>query len=135
MKKKIAIFYGGFLHKAGGVTVHAKTLESELLRMGWDASIISLETLPFWCRYVPHLAERLINVFRMPLGFFYKGHITRFLYKLLFNGRFDVFIFEDIYIAWNSEVPSVVFLHAVWSDNLQSFVISPALLDNLKKNA
>jgi glycosyltransferase involved in cell wall biosynthesis len=132
-KKNIVIYYGGFLHKAGGVTVHAKTLDCELRKMGWDVSIISLENLPIFCRYIPHLTENLINIFCRPVGYLYKGYVTKFLYKLFFNTLADVRVFEDIYLAWNSKIPSVVFLHAVWSDNLQSFVIGANLLNKLKK--
>ena len=132
--RNAVIYYGGFLHKAGGVTVHAKTLASELRKMGWNVSIISLESLPIWCRYIPHLTEKLINLLRKPLGFLYKGYITRFLYKLFFDSQVDVRIFEDIYIAWNSKTPSVVVLHAAWSDNLQSFVIGPERQSQLKKS-
>jgi glycosyltransferase involved in cell wall biosynthesis len=131
--KKAIIFYGGFLYKAGGVTVHAKTLSNELVKMGWHVSIISLESLPIWCRYIPHLTEKLINLLRNPLGFLYKGYVTRFLYQLFFDSKVDARIFEDIYIAWNSETSSVVVLHAAWSDNLQSFVIGANLQNKLRK--
>lgn len=127
------IYYGGFLHKSGGVTVHARTLDRQLRKMGWNVLIVSLESLPVWCRYIPHLTEKLINLLRKPLGFLYKGYVTRFLYKLLFDIQADVRIFEDIYVAWNSGIPSVVVLHAAWSDNLQSFVISPTLQHQLRK--
>lgn len=132
-QKNAVIYYGGFLYKAGGVTVHAKTLDNELRKMGWKVSIISLESLPIWCRYIPHLTEKLINLLFKPLGFLYKGYVTRFLYKLFFNTRVDARIFEDIYIAWNSKTPSIVVLHAAWSDNLQSFVIDAKLQNQLRK--
>jgi glycosyltransferase involved in cell wall biosynthesis len=132
-KKKAVIYYGGFLHKAGGVTVHVKTIDCELRKMGWNVSIISLENLPIWCRYIPHLTEKLINILFRPLGFLYKGYITRFLYKLFFDVQVEVRIFEDIYLAWNSKIPSAVVLHAVWSDNLQSFEINENLLNKLRK--
>ena len=132
-KRNAVIYYGGFLNKAGGVTVHAKTLDCELRKMGWDVSIISLENLPILCRYIPHLTENLINIYRRPLGYLYKGYVTKFLYKLFFDTPADVRIFEDIYLAWNSKTPSIVFLHAVWSDNLQSFEVGTNLLNKLKK--
>jgi phosphatidylinositol glycan class A protein len=131
--KKAIIYYGGFLYKAGGVTVHARTLNTELHKMGWNVAIISLEDLPIWCRYIPHLTEKFINIFCTPFGFLYKGYVTRFLYKLFFDRQVELRIFEDIYLAWNSKIPSVIFLHAVWSDNLQSFVIDPDLINELKK--
>ena len=131
-ERNAVIYYGGFLQKAGGVTVHVKTIECELRKMGWNVSVISLESLPMWCRYIPHLTEKLINIFFRPLGFLFKGYITRFLYKLFFNTQVELRIFEDIYLAWNSKIPSAVFLHAVWSDNLQSFQINKILLNKLK---
>jgi glycosyltransferase involved in cell wall biosynthesis len=67
------------------------------------------------------------------MGFLYKGLVTKFLYKLFFDTHADIRIFEDIYLAWNSKIPSVVVLHAVWSDNLQSFTIDEISLNKLKK--
>lgn len=133
MIKKVVIYYGGFLLKAGGVTVHVKTLDCELRKMGLEVSIVSLECLPIWCRYVPHLTEKLFNLVCRPLGFMYKGLMTRFLYKRFFKNKADARIFEDIYLAWNTNIPSIIILHAVWSDNLQSFVISATQQNRLKK--
>jgi len=62
-----------------------------------------------------------LNWFNPPMGFYYKGRLTRFLYKRLFDRAAQLKIFEDVYLAWNSSDPSVTLLHAVWSDNLQSF--------------
>lgn len=130
--KTAAIYYGGFLDKAGGVTSHVGALERELLRQKWSVVVISLESLPILCRYIPHVVEKLFNLVNKPIGFLYKGIITRVLFKIFLSKRTDVCIFEDIYIAWDSQIPSVTVLHAVWSDNLQSYFVSTKRLNKLK---
>ena len=68
-----------------------------------------------------------------PLGFYYKGLITRGLYKYMLKYRSsDLLVFEDIYIGWNSHTPSISVLHAVWSDNLQSYDFTERQVDSLK---
>ncbi len=104
----------------GGVLSHARTLKNELQRNNWDITLITLDNLPLWCRYIPHLVEKIFNFLNRPLGYYYKDRTTRILYKFLFNNNTDIRIFEDIYISWNSTTPSITILHAVWSDNLQS---------------
>jgi glycosyltransferase involved in cell wall biosynthesis len=123
MLKTATVFYGGFLHKTGGAFHHARTIASELRRMGWQVECVTLDDLPVWCRYLPHIAERLTNLFNAPVGFIYKARITKALYKHYFGHKVDLQIFEDIYLAWDSEVPSITILHAIWSDNLQAFSI------------
>ncbi len=130
--KKAIIYYGGFLDKAGGVTSHVGALERELRRQGWSVVVISLESLPIICRYIPHVVEKLVNFVNKPIGFLYKGLITRALFKIFLSKKADVCIFEDIYIAWDSEIPSVTVLHAVWSDNLQAYSVSTKQLSKLK---
>lgn len=116
----------------GGVFSHVRAIERELRNTGWNVVVITLDSLPIWCRYVPHLIEKLVNFLNRPLGFLYKGRVTRLLYKLFFDKKADVRIFEDIYIAWNSEIPSITILHAVWSDNLQSNPVSTKQQNKLK---
>ena len=124
-KKTASIFYAGFI-RFGGVNSHVKSLESELLRRGWNVNIITLDNLPILFRYLPHLLEKIVNFIIPPMGFLYKDRCTRFLYKLLFNNKVELQIFEDIYISWNSNNASITILHAVWSDNLQSLSVSQA---------
>ncbi|TAN42050.1 MAG: glycosyltransferase [Nitrospirae bacterium] len=133
VKKTAVIYYGGFLSKTGGAFMHAKTIQGGLLRMGWDVSIITLDSLPVWCRYLPHLVLKFFNFFCNPLGFIYKGYAIKVLFKLFFDIKADIRIFEDIYFAWNSEVPSVTMIHAVWSDNLQAFFMSTEQQKRLKR--
>jgi glycosyltransferase involved in cell wall biosynthesis len=119
--RSATIYYGGFEFRAGGAFMHAQLLTKELQRHGWSVRVITLERLPLPLRYLPHLVNRLVNWFVPPMGLYYKGRVTRSLYKLMFRSQTDLIIFEDIYLAWNSSVPSVTLLHAVWSDNLQAF--------------
>ena len=128
----ITIYYGGFLSRAGGAFNHVRAIEGELRKIGWNVVVVTLDSLPIWCRYVPHFVEKLLNSVNMPLGFVYKGHIIKILYKLFFDEKVDIRIFEDIYFAWDSEIPSITILHAVWSDNLQSFSVSPTQQNRLK---
>ena len=53
------IYYGGFLKKAGGAFTHAQLAEKELSCLGWDVQVITLDDLPVWCKYLPHLLERI----------------------------------------------------------------------------
>jgi glycosyltransferase involved in cell wall biosynthesis len=122
-KKTVVIYYAGFV-RFGGVFSHVGALEAELRRIGWSVKVITLDSLPFWCRYIPHITEKLVNLISMPLGFIYKDRLTRGLYKLFFNLNVDLRIFEDIYLSWNSRITSITILHAVWSDNLQSYNVS-----------
>lgn len=117
---KATIYYGGFAFRGGGAFMHAQLLAKELERANWAVRLITLENLPLPLRYAPHLVSKIANWFVSPMGFYYKDRMTRLLYKWVFNRKTDLIIFEDIYLAWNSSVPSVTVLHAVWSDNLQS---------------
>lgn len=131
---KIAIFYGGFQFVVGGVNSHARTLTDNLNSNGHHAATYALDDLPFLLKYCPHITEKFINLFFFPLGFIYKGKITKILFKFFFGKRkFDYIIFEDIYLSWNSSIPSITILHAVWSDNLQAFKTTSKQLNKLKK--
>ena len=125
MKKKIQIFYGGFKFVKGGVNSHSILLKDSLSKK-FDVSLITLDDLSLLVRFLPHLIEKIINFFYLPMGFYYKGRLTQILFKFFFNKKCDYRIFEDIYISWNSNTPSLTIIHAVWSDNLQKY--------NLKKN-
>lgn len=125
MAKKATIYYGGFLQKAGGAFHHARMIDEELSRLGWHVRTITLDDLPLWCRYLPHVAEKLVNKVYRPFGFLAKGALTRRLYRQHFATPGDLRIFEDIYLAWDSMTPSVSLLHALWSDNLHAFPSSP----------
>lgn len=118
------VFYGGFRWRGGGAYMHAVSMAKELAGMGWKVRLVCLDSLPALVRYLPHLVEKAVNLFAMPLGFHYKGRVTRFLYKHLIRDRADFYLFEDIYLAWNVDAPAVTVLHAVWSDNLQAFSVT-----------
>ena len=66
------------------------------------------------------------------MGFYYKGVFTKILFKFFFNRSCDYRIFEDIYISWNSNIPSLTMLHAVWSDNLQKYKLNRKIINRLK---
>ena len=129
--KKVVIYYGGFA-RFGGVCSHVRAIQSELQRIGCNVVVVSLDCLPIWVRFVPHFIEKIINFVNTPVGFFYKGLATKTLYRFFFNMYADVRIFEDIYLAWDSEIPSITILHAVWSDNLQAYSIGEMQMNKLK---
>ncbi len=131
-RQKIIIYYGGFRDILGGVNSHISNLEKEYKNQGHTVDTLSLDRLPVILRYVPHLIERVLNFFYFPLGFVYKGLITKFFYKTLFKNDSDINIFEDIYLSWNSPTPSICILHATWSDNLQAFEVSNKQMERLK---
>jgi len=120
-QRKAIIFYGGFRSRSGGVFTHVTSLQSELSARGWNVQVVTLDSLPAFVRYLPHVIEKGINVFRVPLGFYYKGRVTRVLYRLFFAQPADLYVFEDIYLSWNVQAPALTMLHAIWSDNLQAF--------------
>lgn len=132
-RRKATIYYAGFL-RFGGVLSHVKTLESELRKLGWEVTVVTLDSLPLWCRYAPHLLGKIWDVFDSPMGLLQKDRLTGLLYRLLFDTAADVRIFEDVYIGWNSTTPSVTMLHAVWSDNLHAFDISAAQREKFKSH-
>ncbi len=66
------------------------------------------------------------------MGFYYKGVLTKFLFKFFFDKKCDYRIFEDIYISWNSNIPSITIMHAVWSDNLQKYKLKKKFIQTLK---
>ena len=131
-RKKIQIFYGGFKAIKGGVNSNTITLTKELEK-NFDVSLYTLDNLPFLIKFFPHTIEKIVNFFFLPLGFFYKDICTRFLFKLFFDKKVDYRIFQDVYLSWNSNIPSITILHAVWSDNLQKFAIKKKKLEKLKQ--
>lgn len=119
---KILIIYGGFKFNVGGVNQHAENLKKGFEILGHSSEIIRLDSLPIYLRYIPHIVERAINIINFPTGFYYKGRVTQFLYRMIIKKQdYDALIFEDIYIGWKSEAKSMTWMHAVWSDNLHSF--------------
>ncbi len=132
-KKKIQIFYGGFKFVKGGVNSHSLSLK-ESLNKKYDVSLITLDDLSLIVRFLPHLVEKITNLFFLPMGFYYKGVLTKILFKFFFNKKCDYRIFEDIYISWNSNIPSITMMHAVWSDNLQKYKLTKNSIQKLKIN-
>lgn len=126
------IYYGGFRGRAGGAFSHVSGLERGLSARGWNVRVIALDDLPWWCRYVPHFVERLLNTADAPMGFWAKGRVTRRFYRWFFDDEADLRVFEDIYLSWATPTPSVTLLHAVWSDNLQAFSLSASRVAKLR---
>jgi len=111
--------------------MHAVAMAKELTAMGWGVSIVSLDSLPVLLRYLPHLVGATINFLAMPLGFYYKGRVTRFLFRHSIREHADLYVFEDIYLSWNVPAPAVTVLHAVWSDNLQAYPMTDDKVQSL----
>ena len=133
IKKKIQIFYGGFKFIKGGVNSNSSLLKN-YLKKKYEVSLYTLDSLPIFVKFFPHLVEKVINFFYLPLGFYYKDLFTRFLFKFFFNKKnIDYRIFQDIYLSWNSNVPSITILHAIWSDNLQKYKLEKKNTLALKK--
>jgi glycosyltransferase involved in cell wall biosynthesis len=131
-KKNIQIFYGGFQFNKGGVNSYSSSLNNQLQKK-FNVSLYTLDNLPIFIKFIPHITEKIINFLYFPLGFYYKGTVTRFLFKFFFKKKTDYIIFQDIYISWNSNTPSLTILHAIWSDNLQGYNVSKKKLSELKK--
>ncbi|MCZ4297921.1 glycosyltransferase family 4 protein [Henriciella marina] len=113
------IYYAGFRHRTGGAYKHAVETAEELARTGWSVEVIAADDLPIFARYIPTILGKIINLFASPLGFYYRGRVSAFLFRLFCKRGAELTIFEEIYISWNSKTPSVTMLHATWSDNLQ----------------
>ncbi len=121
MNKKINIYYAGFNHRIGGAYFHVVNLTKGLEELGYNVKIVTLDSLPFILRYIPHIFQKIGNVVNFPFGFLYKQKAIRYFYKIFYKNSSDIEIFEDIYTYWKSDKKSVVVLHALWSDNLQAF--------------
>ncbi|MES2753384.1 MAG: glycosyltransferase family 4 protein [Pseudomonadota bacterium] len=128
------LYYGGFTSRSGGAFTHTTTLSQGLRARGWTVQTVTLDRLPLLLRYIPHLVAAVMNKIYPPLGFYYKGRLISLLYKYFIQRRpGDLLVFEDVYLSWNSEHPSISVLHAVWSDNLQSFRFTAAQVARLKR--
>jgi glycosyltransferase involved in cell wall biosynthesis len=123
---KIVIFYGGLFSRGGGVVQHIRHLQQGIEERGDDVHIISLESLHWSVRYFPHLVEYFVDIFNKPFGRFARLYLQKYLYKhlVITKGLSEsAYIFQDIYSVFKTNSPSVVILHALFSDNLQSFKI------------
>lgn len=131
VSKSAVVYYGGFLSRVGGAFHHALSIHQGLTQLGWSVRIVALDDLPLWGKYLPHLIEKSMNFFQPPLGYYLKGRVIRFLYRRLIAGAEDLRIFEDIYISWNSNVPSATILHASWTDNLHSLKVEKKSIEKM----
>ena len=97
LPKKAIIYYGGFRSRAGGAFMHASLVQEALLCKEWQVQLVTLDLLPRWAIFLPHLALKLGNLFSPPSGFFWKGRTISFLYRLFFPvANSDLVVFEDI---------------------------------------
>ena len=128
---RVVIYYPGFRHRAGGAFQHAVAAAAEFENRGWQVSVLTLDDLPVFVRYLPTLVGKLINMLRAPMGFAYRGRLSAFLFRTFRKVPADLIIFEEIYISWNSTTPSITLLHATWSDNLQGIPVKDANLAKL----
>jgi glycosyltransferase involved in cell wall biosynthesis len=131
--KTAVIYYAGFLKAAGGAFMHVRAFSEELRARGWEVKIVTLDSLPLWCRYLPHAVRKAVGLFSLPKAIAYRGAVTRWLYRQLFHQAADLRVFEEIYVSWNSTTPSVTMLHATWSDNLQAFSVTEQEMVLLKQ--
>ncbi len=132
-ENKVNIYYAGFKHRIGGAFFHAVNLSKGLNEQGYNVRIITLDDLPVYWRYIPHLLQKIVNQINSPMGYLAKQKSIRFFYKWLFRNSADIEIFEDVYTYWPSKSPSLVMLHALWSDNLQSSYVSSEQRERLEK--
>lgn len=133
MSKKVNIYYAGFTHRVGGAYFHVINLKKGLESLGYSVNIITLDSLPFVLRYIPHMFQKIGNIINFPLGFLYKQKVIKYFYKIFFKNNSDIEIFEDIYTYWKSNTRSVVVLHALWSDNLQAFDVNEKQRKNIER--
>ena len=127
------IYYGGFKSTSGGAFMHASLLNEALQSIGWSSKIVTLDSLPAFFKYIPHIVLKLSNIISPTSGFLFKGRVISYLYRIFqSDNSCDLAIFEDIYLPWNLIKPSVVVLHAVWSDNLEGMNFSVSNVRNLK---
>ena len=130
--KAIFIFYAGFKHRRGGAYNHVESMSRYLNSIPLEHKVITLDSLPTYVRYLPHIVEKCINFFCLGLGYYYKDRLTGFLYSYFFrNARYA--IYEDVISASNKIENSVVICHALWSDNLQGKNVQQGNLARLKK--
>ncbi len=128
---KIRIFYGGFTSTGGGAYTHAKILSNSLIKLGFDVELITLDNLPLILRYLPHLLLHLFNLFLPGIGFIVKGKAIGFLYRTIWQQTVDLTIYEDLYISNPSQVDAITVIHALWTDNLQSYSFPSASINRL----
>jgi glycosyltransferase involved in cell wall biosynthesis len=84
-----------------------------------------------YCKIYPPPYRENLKLICPPLGFYYKGRVTKNLYRLFCEKSADLYIFEDIYLSWKVKPPAVTMLHAIWSDNLQAYNLSQKQINNL----
>ena len=131
----VLILYGGFIFKSGGAYGHATSLSQALLSLGYNSVVLSLDSIPRPFRYIPHLVFFLTYIICPSFSFSLKGAVISLLFRIyLYLSRipYDLLIFEDLYLAWSLNKPYLVIVHALWSDNLESYSLTPRDIATLK---
>ena len=131
----VLILYGGFMARSGGAYNHAACFSKGLKSVGYNASIITLDSIPWPFRYLPHFGFYLCHLIWPSLSFIVKGRLIALVFRshlLLTRKTYDYLIFEDIYLAWKDKCKYLIVVHALWSDNLEGYSLSTVEASRLK---
>ena len=127
LHSKIVILYGGFTCRSGGAYNHSVALSAALNSLGHSSKIFTLDALPFALKFIPHIVFSTSYLLYPPASFVLKGLAVSILFRIYFffsGTSFDAIVFEDLYIAWQSKLPFIIIVHALWSDNLESYPLN-----------
>lgn len=138
----VAIVYSGFFHGRGeGVVQHITQLERTLRELGQETVVLSLESIPMPLRYLPHLVQYSTNAVAAPTGYYWRLAIGRQLLRAAYRRvarrqRICAVVFEDIYLPFNTGVPTLVMLHGLLSDTVQAHALSsPRVAEARRRDA
>jgi len=132
--KRATIAYAGFMENAGGVVTHTKLLSKALADCGYAVTIVSLDSIPYFMRFIPHAAWFLLRPIDGILAIYVKQRLARlFLRNLSGKDVGDLMVFQDIYIPWQTPAKQLIIVHALWSDNLQSLHASRYSIEQFSK--
>ena len=115
----ILILYAGYKSRGGGVYNHSLLLLDGLYSLGYSARLYTLDDCPLWFRYIPALLGKLRPIAPVPLILLRNFLVRRYFQYFFVFTRYSAVIFQEIYLYTSISNPSIVFLHALWSDNLQ----------------
>lgn len=133
-RKRATVAYAGFMENAGGVVTHTKLLSRALELRGYEVRVVSLDSIPFFLRYVPHVAWFLLRPLDGILAIYVKQRLARRFLKLVAGADVgNLMVFQDIYIPWQTSATELIVIHALWSDNLQSLRASRFSIDLFSK--
>ena len=64
------IYYGGFRSTSGGAYMHASLLHDALQDIGWSSTLVTLDSLPFSLKYLPHIFLNITKIFSPSFSLF-----------------------------------------------------------------